>query len=205
MITLCLIILSTSSSGLGGTPFVLALLYVTAIVRNGVRPDRPYECAAIMSAPLLIGAGIAAVLLDDKTSKIISDHLDILIFSKSGSDLGIERGAWNVQAMLNFFDSGGLGVGLGTVRTSGLLAALLSNIGVLGFLFYLLFVVTIFGTKGGTPRSFTSDMRMAARNACIGLTVGDLFVAPVVEQGLLFYVFAGLACADLAQKEGEPA
>jgi hypothetical protein len=45
---------------------------------------------------------------------------------------------------------------------------------------------------------------MAARNACIGLTVGDLSVAPTVEQGLLFYVFAGVACADFEQKEGEP-
>ncbi len=203
MTTLCLIILSTSSSGLAGTPFVLALLYVTAIVRNGVRPDRPYESAAIMSAPLLVGSVIAAVLLDDGTSRIIGDHFDRLLFSKSGSDSGIERGAWNAQAMLNFFDSGGLGVGLGTVRTSGLLAALLSNIGVLGLLLYLLFVVTAFGKKRGAARSFPSDMRMAARNACIGLTVGDLFVGPVVEQGLLFYVLAGVACAEFQQKEGE--
>ncbi len=203
MTTLCLIILSTSSSGLAGTPFVLALLYVTAIVRNGVRPDRPYESAAIMSAPLLVGSVIAAVLLDDGISRIIGDHFDRLLFSKSGSDSGIERGAWNAQAMLNFFDSGGLGVGLGTVRTSGLLAALLSNIGVLGLLLYLLFVVTAFGKKRGAARSFPSDMRMAARNACIGLTVGDLFVGPVVEQGLLFYVLAGVACAEFQQKEGE--
>jgi hypothetical protein len=202
VITFGLIILSTSSSGLAGAPFVLALLYVTAIVRNGVRPDRPYESAAVMSAPLLIGAVIAAALLDENTSRIISDHFDLLIFSKSGSDSGIERASWNVQAMVNFFDSDGLGVGLGTVRTSGLLAALLSNVGVLGFLFYLLFVVTVFGKKRGAPRSFPSDMRMAARNACIGLTVGDLSVAPVVEQGLLFYVFAGLACAEFKQKEG---
>jgi hypothetical protein len=204
MITFGLIILSTSSSGLAGTPFVLALLYVTAIVRNGVRPDRPYENAAILSAPLLIGSVIAAVLLDEKTSRIISDHFDLLIFSKSGSDSGIERVSWNVQAMLNFSDSDGFGVGLGTVRTSGLLAALLSNVGLLGFLFYLLFVVTAFGKKRGVARSFPSDMRMAARNACIGLTVGDLSVAPTVEQGLLFYVFAGVACADFEQKEGEP-
>ena len=80
----CLIILSTSSSGLAGTPFVLALLYVTAIVRNGVRPDRPYESAAIMSAPLLIGSLIAAVLLDEKTSRIISDHFDLLSIFKVG-------------------------------------------------------------------------------------------------------------------------
>ena len=72
-----------------------------------------------------------------------------------------------------------------------------------GFLFYLLFVVTAFGNKRGAARSFPSDMRMAARNACIGLTVGDLFVAPVVEPGLLFCVFAGVACADFEQKEGE--
>jgi hypothetical protein len=41
-----------------------------------------------------------------------------------------------------------------------------------------------------------SDVRLAARNACLGLIIGDTFAAPTVEQGLLFYILVGMACAQ---------
>src|SRR6202043_878008 len=102
----------------------------------------------------------------------------------------------------NFLDSYGLGVGLGTVRTSSFPIALLSNVGVPGTIFYLLFAATAFGRRRGTPRTFPSDVRLAARNACLGLIVGDIFAAPTVEQGLLFYVLAGMACAEPERNTG---
>jgi len=43
------------------------------------------------------------------------------------------------------------------------------------------------------PTQLSSDVRLAARNACFGLIMGDIFAAPNVEQGLLFYVLAGIA------------
>jgi hypothetical protein len=48
----------------------------------------------------------------------------------------------------------------------------------------------------GTPRSFPSDVRLAARNACLGLLIGDFLASPAVDPGLLFYVFAALCCAE---------
>ena len=98
--------------------------------------------------------------------------------------------------MQNFFESYGLGVGLGTVRTSSFPIALLSNVGVPGTLFYLLFVGSAFLQRRGTPRTFPADVRLAARNACLGLIIGDSLAGATVEQGLLFYVLAGMACAE---------
>ena len=74
--------------------------------------------------------------------------------------------------------------------------ALLSNVGVPGSVFYLLFVASALGRRRGTPRTITTDVRLAARNACLGLIIGDIFAAPTVEQGLLFYVLAGIASAE---------
>jgi hypothetical protein len=73
--------------------------------------------------------------------------------------------------------------------------ALLSNVGVPGSIFYLLFAGTALGRRRGIPRTFPADVRLAARNACLGLIVGDIFAGPTVDAGLLFYVLAGLACA----------
>jgi hypothetical protein len=168
-------------------------------MRGGFHQSRPYKSAAVLGAPLLFAALVLVVLLDDRASETIRNYFDVLIFSKSDSDSGIERSSWNSAGLQNFFDSYGVGVGLGTVRTSSFLVALLSNVGVLGTLFYFLFVATVFGRQRGRPRTFPSDARLAARNACLGLIIGDMFAASTVEQGLLFYVLAGLACAEPEQ------
>ena len=115
----------------------------------------------------------------------------------------MQRDSWNTFALQNFFDSYGLGVGLGTVRTSSLPMALLSNVGVPGSVFYLLFIASALGRRRGTPRTITTDVRLAARNACLGLIIGDIFAAPTVEQGLLFYVLAGIASAEPERNTAE--
>jgi hypothetical protein len=195
--SLALVVLSTSSTGLAGMPVVLLILYSTALMRGGFDPaKRPVGSAAVLCAPLLVAALVLTVLIDDKASEVVRDYLDILIFNKAGTDSGIQRASWNSYALQNFLDSYGLGVGLGTVRTSSLPFALLSNVGVPGTLFYLLFITTTFFARRGTPRTFPSDVRLAARNACIGLMIGDCLASPTVDQGLLFYILAGLASAE---------
>jgi hypothetical protein len=57
-------------------------------------------------------------------------------------------------------------------------------------------ICSAFGRRRGSPRTFPTDVRLAARNACLGLIIGDIVAAPTVEQGLLFYVLAGVACAE---------
>jgi len=193
--SLVLVVLSTSSTGLAGTPPVLAILYATALMRRGINLSRPFSSAVLLCAPLLIVIAILALQLDEEMAKPIRDYIDTLILSKSTSASGVERGAWNTIALQNFFDSYGLGVGLGTARTSSFPVALLSNVGVPGTIFYLLFAASAFGRQRGIPRTFPADVRLAARNACLGLILGGIFSAPNVDQGLLFYVLAGMACA----------
>jgi hypothetical protein len=194
--SLALAVLSTSSTGLASTPPILLILYGTLMMRSGFSMERPWSSAFLLCAPLLIIAAVLALQLDEETAKPIRNYLDELIFSKSGSSSGAQRNGWNAVALQNFFDSFGIGVGLGTVRTSSFGAALLANVGVPGTIFYLLFFASAFLRRRGTPRSFPSDVRLAARNACLGLIIGDMLAAPAVDQGLLFYVFAALCCAE---------
>lgn len=194
--SLALVVLSTSSAGLAGTPPVVLILYATAVLRRGIHTSRPYSSAAVLCAPLLVVAVFLAAQLDDEALKPVRDYIDELIFKKATSGSGMERASYNSFAMQNFFDSFGLGVGLGTARTSSFAVALLANVGLAGTILYLLFAVTAFAGRRGIPRSFPSDVRLAARNACFGLLVGDIMGSPSVDQGLLFYVLAGLACAE---------
>ncbi|WP_213769818.1 hypothetical protein [Bradyrhizobium sp. dw_78] len=194
--SLVLVVLSTSSTGLAGTAPVLLILYATALFRSGFHLNRPYRSAAVLCAPLVVIAAVLAILLNDAASESLRNYFDLLIFNKSTSDSGIERDSWNAFALQNFFDSDGLGVGLGTARVSSFPLALLSNVGVPGTIFYLFFAASALAIPRGTPRTFWADVRLAARNACLALIIGDTFAAPSVEQGLLFYVLAGMACAE---------
>jgi hypothetical protein len=195
--SLGLLIFSTSSAGLATVLPLLAILYITALTRFGFdSQNRPYTTAAVLCVPLLILALILAAQLDLDTSKPVRDYLDALIFSKSNTDSAIVRSSWNSSALQNFLDSYGFGLGLGTVRASSYPIAVLSNVGIPGAIFCLLFAITGFLRRRGTPGSFAADVRLAARNACLAIIIGDTFAGTTVEQGLLFYVLAGTACAE---------
>jgi hypothetical protein len=56
--------------------------------------------------------------------------------------------------------------------------------------------MSAFLRRRGTPRTFPADVRLAARNACLGLIIGDTFSGVTVEQGLFFYALAAVACAE---------
>jgi hypothetical protein len=192
--SLMLVVLSTSSTGLVGTPPLLLILYVTALKRVSFRPT--FSTAVLLCAPLAVVAVILAAQLNPEAFGPIHDYLDQLIFSKSATSSGIERSSWNTTAMQNFFDSYGIGVGLGTVRTSSFSVALLSNVGIPGTIFYVLFAASAFLRKRGTPRTFPADVRLSARNACVGLLIGGSISGTTVEQGLLFYMLAAAACME---------
>ena len=194
--SLALVILSTSSIGLAGTPPTLMILYMTAIMRRGIDFRRPIASAAVLCAPLVVIAVFLALQLNEDAWKPIRDYIDVLIFNKVGSDSAVERGSWNTFALQNFFDSYGLGLGLGTVRASSFPLALLSNVGLPGTIFYVLFAVTAFARRRGVPGTYYSDVRLAARNSCISLILAAAFVGAAVDQGLFFYLIAGLACAE---------
>jgi hypothetical protein len=194
--SLLLVVLSTSSTGLAGTPPMILILYITALMRRGINLSKPLSSAAVLCAPLVAIAALLAAQLNYEASEPIRNYIDTLIFSKSATSSGIQREGWNTYAMQNFFDTYGLGVGLGTARTSSFPVALLSNLGMPGTILYFLFAKSAFWQRRGIPNSFPSDVRLAARNACLGLILGDTFSAPNVDQGLLFYALAGIACAE---------
>lgn len=194
--SLVLVVLSTSSIGLAGTPPTLFILYVTALARRGIDFRKPLISAGVLCAPLVVIAAILALQLNEDAWKPIGNYVDTLIFNKIGSDSANERGSWNTYAWQNFFDSYGLGLGLGTVRASSFPLALLSNVGLPGTICYVLFAFSAFVRRRGVPGSYYSDVRLAARNSCVSLILAAAFVGAAVDQGLFFYLIAGLACAE---------
>lgn len=188
-------LLSTSSTAIAVLPLMIVLLYLTALARCGTASRARISSTVVIVAPLLAltaGLGIAANVTMSAT---VYDYLDLVLFSKATTDSGVERGSWNTVAMGNFYDSGGLGVGLGTIRTSSISAAFLAGVGIAGTVIYLIFLALAFLRNPDPKGSFERDVRLAARNGCLGLIAADMLVGSTVEQGLFFFALAAIASA----------
>lgn len=193
--TCLLAIMSTSSTALAGLPAVVVVLYLTAVSRCGISRRSVTAATVALALPLVTASVVLAVMAHPPTSAAVGNYLDVVIFSKGSTDSGIERGSWNIVAIQNFFDSGGLGMGLGTIRTSSIAAALIGGVGVVGTVLYLTFLGATFLPNPGRKGTFVTDVRTAARNGCIGLMVGDLLVGPTTDQGIFFFVLAAISAA----------
>lgn len=199
-----MVIRSTSSSGLFGLPVCLGILYLTCLARCGGQSGTRISATVVIFAPIVIVLLAMMIVMNDEIFRQLYAYFDLLLFSKATSASGVERGMWNAYGWSNFLDSYGLGVGLGTSRTSSFIFALLSNVGIPGTLFFGLFFLSAFMTRRGEARTFDGDVRLAARNGCLCLLVGAVVAVATVDTGLLFFVMAGLATAVPAQ-DPEPA
>lgn len=203
LVSLVLIVRSTSSTGLIALPACFVILYATAVMRSGGRSGTWSSSGVVLFVPPILLLAALIILLNDELYRLIYNYVDLLLLSKTTSTSAAERGAWNFHGYQNFLDSYGWGVGLGTSRTSSFVFALLSNVGIPGTLFFLMFAVTTFFKKRGMPRSLYSDVRLAARNGCGCLMIGALVAGPTVDLGLMFFILAGLAAA-MPEEEKQP-
>ncbi len=191
-----LVALSTSSSGLVVLPVILGLLFVTGVSVANQRPENGGAAALlVVSIPIFLGVLVVALALNNTIVTAAREYVDIVVTNKMSSDSGVTRGSWNEIGLQNFLDTWGIGVGLGTNRVSSFAIALISNLGVAGVCLYLLFAHAALFQPDERPGTFPYAVKLAARNAAIGLTVADLLVGPTIDQGLLFYALAGLAAA----------
>ena len=75
------------------------------------------------------------------------DSLIKASIEKASSTSAKIRDTWNQACLQAFEDTHGIGIGLGNIRGSSFIFTLLGNVGVIGILCYLLFIISILRTK----------------------------------------------------------
>lgn len=150
-----------------------------------------YVGTCVVILPLLI----MAIMLIPAASDTVGNLIHATMTTKLDSQSGEERMRWNSQAMITFFDTGGLGAGLGSVRASSFVVALFANVGVLGaiifFLFFLSLVRWTLSRRNAT--ALEAAVGSAALLSCIAQFVASSITAGSVDLGPLFAIAAGLA------------
>ncbi|TFL18392.1 hypothetical protein [Jannaschia formosa] len=199
LVSLGCLLHSTSSSAYVGLVAFLSLYgtvrILSALGRRVSRRGASIAGMAIAGLWLGVVALYAAYIFVEP----VQAFFDRALFDKLEGASGQERGSWNAQALVNFADTWGLGAGLGSVRASSWIVAVLSSLGVIGAVLYAGFLRGLLlgqgAWRGGDRQAVTAD---AMRAGCVALLVSAVLTLPTPDLTLAFYAMAG-AAAGLAR------
>jgi hypothetical protein len=189
------LVLSTSTTAYAALVIFTLIVLTDCLVRlktgQATRQQFGFAAGVVVGVPFMI---LTAIVVLPSLWTVVSNLIDATVVNKLDSQSGVERMRWNEYALRSFFDTGGLGAGLGSVRASSFLVAILANMGLLGLLLYMGFLVSIV-VPGFRVATATLDgaISRAAASACLALVVAASISGGGVDLGLTFSMFAGLA------------
>ena len=200
------ILISTSTTAYIGGLFVVCILVLFSVRRLlGGRAGPPHASFLIVTL-FIVPCGIVTLMQMPDVWNSITALLDATFTNKLDSQSGEERTAWNTLALISFVDTSTFGAGLGTVRASSFIAALLSNVGLCGtllfgaFLYNLLTAARLHSSGNGQDRA----IGMAAVFASVAQIAVAMISGSGTDLGLLFSILAGLATGCLGAPQALP-
>jgi hypothetical protein len=194
-LALMIVACTSSSSYAAMALYALMMAMRFAIVPRSFRAENVVPVALILM--VLVTLLLAVFALDPHLFAMVARVLHGLTLGKFDTASGQGRLFWSATSLRAFEASGGLGVGVGSLRSSGLLFAILGSVGVLGLLAYVGHFLKILQPLQlktydlpGAPADAVGVA--AAWAACAGMLPG-LVAAPTPAPGMLFSVLGGLA------------
>ena len=197
-LTFLALIFSTSTTAYVGLAAVLVLLYLQTLLRWFFRPRTTQMVAFLLGMPFLFGLIAICVALNDSASSYIWDLINNLILNKMTTSSGLERSTWNAQAIQNFLDTFGFGVGNGSARASSFPLAVIASLGFPGAILYGTFLLSVLFARRATLTGYDDGIctaaQSAAKSACLAWLIAASVSGALIDLGLPFFAFSALAC-----------
>jgi hypothetical protein len=207
IVTLLLLLFSTSSTAYGGLAVLLLAplaVLVGSVFRNRFSKDE--ALLAGMIAIIVVGV-MAIIIYDARVFDPVVNLFDRTVLDKSNSESGKERGYWNQRSMENVVDTGGLGIGLGSSRSSSWAISVASQLGIIGSIAMGALLVIILRGLGGLRQTRDNMEVFALASGARGCAVAGLLAATIgggmADPGILFMVSLATiaACRHHVQAE----
>lgn len=168
--------LSTSSTGFIGF-LVMALILCGTTVLRQLLLGRLRRRALLVVAGVTASAGLVYVYALSVAPALIraaARLLNSVLFDKAQSSSYLERLAWTRAGIAAFLRTHGIGIGIGSLRTSDWLVNLLASTGVLGALLFAAAVAIAIGTL---RRQRDPQLRRFGRGLiCASLPIGTMLI-----------------------------
>ncbi|MFC3173496.1 hypothetical protein ACFOD9_04450 [Novosphingobium bradum] len=190
------LVASTSSTAYVGLAGYGLLVIVRLVYFAGAVPARKALVLAGVALVFLAG-GLALVAQSESFAAWLGRTLRLTTTDKLDSASGLARMFWARQGVEAFLASWGLGIGVGSFRSSSLFTAILGSGGAIAMLAFLLHLGRIFHPferatwrASGEPMT---DVAKAASWAALVMLVPAAVSAPSPDPGLLWGLIAGTA------------
>lgn len=199
---LALLLFSTSTTAYGALAVYAACITVAFIFQSIRRANLPAMRWGTVLAWLVAVVSCIVALMSPALVERVIDFFQVTVIRKLESSSGIERSSWNRQAIVNLIDTYGIGIGLGSARTSSFALVLLSNLGVLGVGLFGAFFLRVYSPAKGSVLEDPDlpPLQRAARRAVLAAFIAGSVGGGVFDLGLPFYAFAALACGSAAPR-----
>jgi hypothetical protein len=189
---LTLLVLSTSSTAyVGGA---LLFLWLLISISKSALKDRLTKQDLLL---LLLGAAalatvIATYLVNEKALDPFWQLFNETILDKTTSSSGQQRAYWNSSSLQSFYDTSGLGVGLGSSRASSWIVAVISQLGLIGSLMIAFLTAEI--VRGSALR-YREDLdpeiraiALSLRASALAILVSASIGGASADPGIIFFI-----------------
>jgi hypothetical protein len=183
-----LLMFSTSGTAYAGTAIYATLLFTGWIIKG----DMPGNFLVLF----LWGVACAVcyvLIFEPALAERVLAFFDAAVFNKLETESGQSRSSWNTQAWVNFVETYGLGVGVGSAYASSIVMVVISNLGIPGSLLFLLFLYKVLVTKKLECSGLNDTIGRASRHALLAALAAEAVSARVLYLGIAFYAFAAAA------------
>ncbi|SDO26746.1 hypothetical protein SAMN05216360_11821 [Methylobacterium phyllostachyos] len=140
---------SSTAYGMIFTAFIVCAVQQTFSVLFGNRRDARFAVQFFLASSCAAIVLLLVLYTQPFFKEKMFELADQLIFEKSLTSSYEERSRWSKTTLDSFFSSGGLGIGLGSARSSNSLINVLASTGVPGSAFLILFFLKIFLDEAG--------------------------------------------------------
>jgi hypothetical protein len=197
-----LLILCTSSNGYLGI-MILGALLVPLLVRT-----RFVSLAkGLKSAAIAIAAATVTIGLSINSFPLVSDVLNAALLTKASAGSGLERGMTIGLAFGYFQKFPLLGIGWGSATSHDLIVKLLSNVGVIGTIVFVVAMYLVLRANWRAMEPLTTPMSLSRAGWFLGLAV--VLLTSVFNEFPLafgyFWLILGMAISTGWKSDAAPA
>jgi hypothetical protein len=195
------VVLCTSSSAYGALGIYLSLVMIRCLIGLFIGTATTRSATIALVGPLVMLTVLLSLMMLPNVWSAITALFDQTLLNKMDTKSGVERAMWNELGLRVFFESSMLGAGLGSVRTSSFVIAVLASTGIVGAVLLLAFFG---GLALQILRPKRSGFAVAAAAgggaACFVLSVTGTLAGAAVDLGLPFFVAAGVISAAAVER-----
>lgn len=195
------IVLCTSTTAYAASAVMFTLIVIVCLKQalSGKVNGRhiPFLLVMLVGIPCII----MALMLIPEVWDSVAGLVDIAVSDKMQSQSGEERTAWNRLSLISFLETSMFGGGVGTVRASSFIFALLSNVGLIGTLLFVVFFYSLIKLYWKPAKAISAQQKSigtAAVMASIAQVVSATVSGSSTDLGLLFSIMAALAVGCLS-------